>query len=274
MADFTGKERDVETGLDYFEARYFSGAQGRFTSPDEFQGGIVDAFTGQDIETNQALPYADIGDPQTLNKYSYVMNNPLRYVDPNGHCPWCIGAVIGAIGGGAASYVAQKWSHPDQPVNWKKVGASALGGAVAGATFGLAAAPGAIVTLTGTATIETGVAVQMGAGAVSGVAGGVVSRAVESGGDTNKALGTPQQVVADAVVGAGTAGLNATLVKPAVQESTQAGRAVTVGEGRIASGTKPSPSLPQRQAQLATQQQVAAGAASAAVKTVKKRAEQ
>jgi RHS repeat-associated protein len=31
---FTGKERDAETGLDYFGARYFSGAQGRFTSPD------------------------------------------------------------------------------------------------------------------------------------------------------------------------------------------------------------------------------------------------
>lgn len=32
---FTGKERDAETGLDYFGARYFSGAQGRFTSPDK-----------------------------------------------------------------------------------------------------------------------------------------------------------------------------------------------------------------------------------------------
>jgi RHS repeat-associated protein len=31
---FTGKERDAETGLDYFGARYFSGAQGRFTSQD------------------------------------------------------------------------------------------------------------------------------------------------------------------------------------------------------------------------------------------------
>jgi len=32
---FTGKERDAETGLDFIEARYFSGAQGRFTIPDE-----------------------------------------------------------------------------------------------------------------------------------------------------------------------------------------------------------------------------------------------
>ncbi len=84
---FTGKERDSETGLDYFGARYFSSAQGRFTTPDEFKGGIVDPFTGQDIETNTALPYADITDPQTLNKYAYVRNNPLRYVDPTGHAP-------------------------------------------------------------------------------------------------------------------------------------------------------------------------------------------
>ncbi|HZU29009.1 MAG TPA: RHS repeat-associated core domain-containing protein [Bryobacteraceae bacterium] len=82
---FTGKVRDDETGWDYFGARYFSGQQGRFTGPDEFKGGIVDPFTGQDIETNTALPYADITDPQTLNKYAYVANNPLRYVDPNGH---------------------------------------------------------------------------------------------------------------------------------------------------------------------------------------------
>ncbi len=87
----TGKERDTETGgsatqgLDYFGARYFSSAQGRFTSPDEFKGGIVDPVSGKDIETNAALPYADITDPQTLNKYAYVRNNPLRFVDPDGH---------------------------------------------------------------------------------------------------------------------------------------------------------------------------------------------
>lgn len=82
----TGKERDVETGLDFFEARYYSGAQGRFTSPDEFKGGgLFDPATGRSVETIGPLPYADIGDPQTLNKYAYVRNSPLRYVDPDGH---------------------------------------------------------------------------------------------------------------------------------------------------------------------------------------------
>ena len=57
-AKFTGKERDAESGLDYFGARYFSSAQGRWTSPDEFKGGIVDPFTGQQISQPGPLPYA------------------------------------------------------------------------------------------------------------------------------------------------------------------------------------------------------------------------
>jgi len=68
---FTGKERDSELansadpyGLDYFGARYYSAAQGRFTSPD-LLGGHLD-------------------DPQTLNKYAYVRNSPLRFTDPTG----------------------------------------------------------------------------------------------------------------------------------------------------------------------------------------------
>jgi RHS repeat-associated protein len=62
---FTKKERDIETGLDYFGARYYSSPQGRFISPDSITG-------------NQF-------DPQTLNLYAYVQNNPLKFIDPTGH---------------------------------------------------------------------------------------------------------------------------------------------------------------------------------------------
>ena len=67
---FTGKERDNETGLDYFGARYYSSVQGRFTSVDP----VID------FKKN-------ISEPQGWNQYQYVLNNPLRYVDPNGQEP-------------------------------------------------------------------------------------------------------------------------------------------------------------------------------------------
>ena len=72
---FTGKERDQETGLDYFGARYYSSAMGRWTSPDW-------------SKKPEAIPYADLTDPQTLNLYGYVRNRPLNSADIDGHCLW------------------------------------------------------------------------------------------------------------------------------------------------------------------------------------------
>jgi RHS repeat-associated protein len=69
---FTGKERDAESGNDYFGARYYSSAMGRFMSPD----------WNSDPE---AVPYADYRNPQSLNLCGYLDNNPLRGRDPDGH---------------------------------------------------------------------------------------------------------------------------------------------------------------------------------------------
>lgn len=69
---FTGKERDTESGLDYFGARYYSSSMGRWMNPDW-------------ADKPEAVPYSDLVNPQSLNLYGYVQNNPLRLFDPDGH---------------------------------------------------------------------------------------------------------------------------------------------------------------------------------------------
>lgn len=83
---FTGKERDTETGLDFFQARYMSAAQGRFTSPDPL-GNFV----------------ANAADPQTWNLYAYARNNPLVFVDPTG---------LACVYAGADNGTAADWADP------------------------------------------------------------------------------------------------------------------------------------------------------------------
>jgi RHS repeat-associated protein len=80
--EFTGKERDGETGFDYFGARYLSAAQGRFTSVDPQN--IVTEASGQDEFA------AFVGNPQNWNRYAYVLNNPMSMTDPDGRCPSCL----------------------------------------------------------------------------------------------------------------------------------------------------------------------------------------
>jgi len=66
---FAGSERDAETNLDFMQARYYSSTMGRFTSVDPL------------------MASADVADPQTWNRYTYALNNPLAYIDPDGLKP-------------------------------------------------------------------------------------------------------------------------------------------------------------------------------------------
>lgn len=69
---YTGQEWEEETALYYYIARYYDAGIGRFISPDPFDEGEVLSAGG------------DLRIPQSLNRYSYVLDNPLRYFDSNG----------------------------------------------------------------------------------------------------------------------------------------------------------------------------------------------
>jgi RHS repeat-associated protein len=71
---FNGKERDAETGNDDFGARSYASTFGRFLSPD---WSAIPA----------PVPYADLGNPQSLNQYAFVRDNPVAFSDPSGHQP-------------------------------------------------------------------------------------------------------------------------------------------------------------------------------------------
>ena len=78
----SGKERDTETGLDYFGARYFGSSMGRFTSVDPFNA--ILRFKKRS-EFDEYL-----SQPQNWNAYAYVWNNPLRNTDPTGETVYVV----------------------------------------------------------------------------------------------------------------------------------------------------------------------------------------
>lgn len=150
---FTGQRLDAETGLYYYKARYYDPQLGRFIQPDS----IVQAPA----------------DPQTLNRYSYVRNNPVNFVDPSGHFFFLaflgallVKAAIGAAVGAALNATVAAFTDGN-------IGKAALVGAVGGAIFG---AGGAITSFSAfqgaTAAAIVGRAMVMGtAGALAGLSG-------------------------------------------------------------------------------------------------------
>ena len=147
---FTGKERDQESGLDYFGARYYGNALGRFLTPDW----AAKATT---------VPYAQFGNPQTLNLYGYVGGNPASKADPDGHCPPCaevvegaelgaeigswagpMGTAAGAVGGGVSAAVGLGWVLHKADQWMSSSNSSNKGNAPQGSDYNHAAKPGQI----------------------------------------------------------------------------------------------------------------------------------
>lgn len=179
---FTGKERDAETGLDYFGLRYMSAAQGRFTSPDPNSAG------------------ASLFDPQSWNAYSYVNNRPLTHVDPDGDVPLPVitglgGAIIGGVASAVVEYRAQQALDPSQRQSgkiWTAFGGGALAGGLAGLGLGGLAAGGVAVGAGTTALVE-------GAGSVVG--GYAQRRADEALGYSQAPESEGLEIAADAIGG-------------------------------------------------------------------------
>jgi RHS repeat-associated protein len=167
---FTGKERDAESGLDYFGARYYASNMGRWMSPDW-------------SEKVEPVPYAKLDDPQSLNLYEYVSNNPLNQVDADGHCPWC--AVIGAVGAITAEIIADKLTKT--PITVRGIVGAGVGGAIIGGSVGLA---------TGEALLIQAAIVGSGS-----VVGGVAERTIKTG-SIDKATDSPKEMLKDAAIGA------------------------------------------------------------------------
>jgi RHS repeat-associated protein len=107
---FSGKERDMETGLSYFGARYYDAGLSIWLSVD---------------------PMAD--KLPSLSSYNYCAWNPVILKDPDGNLPWLIGAVVGAVSEVAAQIAVnkvtgQKWNKFD----YADIAASTIAGAISG----------------------------------------------------------------------------------------------------------------------------------------------
>jgi len=110
-------ERD-STGLYYFDARYYDPAVGRFITAD-------------------TPPIGDLEDPQSLNRYVYCVNNPLKYTDPDGEIPYFI---ISGIAGAVVNTLWYAGKHPtfyQTEEGWKEITIAFGKGFVAGAIVGI-----------------------------------------------------------------------------------------------------------------------------------------
>jgi RHS repeat-associated protein len=184
---YTGKERDAESGLDYFGARYYASSMGRWMSPDW-------------ADKPEPVPYSSLDNPQSLNLYGYVLNNPLSKDDPDGHCcEWA-----------KQKYAqAQKWAgdHPRTVAAMKATGAAIVTVA-------------AVATIVATAPVS--VPVTLGAAAASALTTTAVA-----------ITGTGAAVATVAYTGAAITGdQNLSQAADAVQTVTNpVGMAVTIGSG-------------------------------------------
>ena len=143
----------------------------------DFNARTYDQQIGRFIQID---PLAESQGQEVLTPYHFALNNPVTYSDPTGKCPWCIGAIIGGVGG----FIYGAVKHGFKNGGWKKVLATTAAGAVGGATLGLGT--GAIIGAGGAATMSTAGAA-MAEGGVA-ILSGAASNLTDQG--ISMALGT------------------------------------------------------------------------------------
>ena len=176
----TGKERDTESGNDYFGARYYASTMGRWLSPEYSMNGVL-------LEL-----------PQSWNKYNYVLNRPLYASDPDGRCPWCVGAIVGGVVEGGIDLGKQYFINGHgsfSNFSWSEFGGAVGGGAIGGA---LAVATG------GTSLVANGLIGDITAGVTANIVGGIATRGLTSlfsGGQGSEGILGGGEISLDAVTG-------------------------------------------------------------------------
>jgi RHS repeat-associated protein len=166
--NYTGLAWDDALEIYYAKPRMYDPINKRFMAVDPIKGVLAN--------------------PQSMNQYAYVLNNPLKYYDPDGESPTIlIGAAAGAIIGGGASLISQAVNG--EKINWGKVGGAAASGAIAGALIGtgvgiVAGASVAAGTLATGATVSLGATMATGASISTGI--GIGTRTISNAVNTSK----------------------------------------------------------------------------------------
>jgi RHS repeat-associated protein len=189
---FTGKVRDNESGLDYFSARYYQSNAGRWMSPDW-------------AKTPEGVPYAVLGNPQSLNLYGYVLNNPLSKTDPDGHGVWdlakkWLNTVEVTVGASVGVGASGQWGTSKGEAHATLIGVQAKsglagGGADAKVTSGVGASGSAGpakagVSAGGQVSVKDGASASAGAHASIGPAQASATASINSEGGHTSASAT------------------------------------------------------------------------------------
>ncbi|OGO72172.1 MAG: hypothetical protein A2Z49_10300, partial [Chloroflexi bacterium RBG_19FT_COMBO_56_12] len=85
---FTGQRADSYINMYWFGSRWY------------------DPYLAHFVQADSIIP--DQNDPQSWDRFAYAFNNPVKYSDPSGHCPWCI---VGAVVGAAVGYGVQVYNN-------------------------------------------------------------------------------------------------------------------------------------------------------------------